>query len=71
MGYEAAGVTHPTGVVMEVTSTSARFGTTTLPTQGVHQGLSRLCFQCVIWTPRTLFFDTQKFISEFAGDDFS
>ena len=38
------------------------------------QGLSRLCVQCVIWTRRTLFFDsldTQKFMSEFADDDFS
>ena len=38
------------------------------------QGLSRLCVQRVIWTPRTLFFDsldTQKFMSEFADDDFS
>ena len=35
---------------------------------------SRLCVQRVIWTPRTLFFDsldTQKFMSEFADDDFS
>ena len=32
------------------------------------------CFQRVIWTRRTLFFDsldTQKFMSEFAEDDFS
>ena len=38
------------------------------------QGLSRLCVQRVIWTPRTLFFDsldTQKFMSGFADDDFS
>ena len=38
------------------------------------QGLSRLCVQRVIWTPKTLFFDsldTQKFMSEFADDDFS
>ena len=38
------------------------------------QGLSRLCVQHVIWTPRTLFLDsldTQKFMSEFADDDFS
>ena len=38
------------------------------------QGLSRLCVQRVIWTPRTLFFDsldTQKIMSEFADDDFS
>ena len=38
------------------------------------QGLSRLCVQRVIWTPRTLFFDsldTQKYMSEFADDDFS
>ena len=38
------------------------------------QGLSRLWVECVIWTPRTLFFDssdTQKFMSEFADDDFS
>ena len=37
-------------------------------------GLSRLCVQRVIWTPITLFFDsldTQKFMSEFADDDFS
>ena len=40
----------------------------------VDQGLSRLCVQRVIWTRRTLFFDsldTQKFMSEFAEDDFS
>ena len=40
----------------------------------VCQGLIRLCVQRVIWTPRTLFFDsldTQRFISEFADDDFS
>ena len=40
----------------------------------VWQGLSRLCVQRVIWTPRTLFFDsldTQKFMSEFGDDDFS
>ena len=38
------------------------------------QGLSRLYVQRVIWTHRTLFFDsldTQKFMSEFADDDFS
>ena len=38
------------------------------------QGLSRLCVQGVIWTHRTLFFDsldTQKFMSEFSDDDFS
>ena len=38
------------------------------------QGLSCLCIQRVIWIPRTLFFDsldTQKFMSEFADDDFS
>ena len=38
------------------------------------QGLSCLCVQRVIWTPRTLFFDsldTQKFMSGFADDDFS
>ena len=38
------------------------------------QGLSRLCVQRVILTPRTLFFDsldTQKFMSKFADDDFS
>ena len=38
------------------------------------QGLSRLCVQRVIWTLRTLFFDsldTQRFMSEFADDDFS
>ena len=38
------------------------------------QGLSRLCVQRVIRTPRTLFFDsldTQKFLSGFADDDFS
>ena len=38
------------------------------------QGLSRLCVQRVIWTPRTLFFDsldTQIILSEFAADDFS
>ena len=38
------------------------------------QWLSRLCVQRVIWTPRTLFFDnmdTQRFLSEFADDDFS
>ena len=38
------------------------------------QGLSGLCVQRVIWTRRTLFFDsldTQKFMSEFAEDDFS
>ena len=38
------------------------------------QGLSCLCVQRVIWTPRTLFFDsldTHKFMSEFADDDFS
>ena len=38
------------------------------------QGLSRLCVQRVIWTPRKLFFDsldTQIFMSEFANDDFS
>ena len=38
------------------------------------QGLSRLCVQRVIWTHRTQFFDsldTQKFMSEFADDDFS
>ena len=38
------------------------------------QGLSRLCVQRVIWTPRTMFFDsldTQEFLSEFADDDFS
>ena len=41
--------------------------------QGLTQGLSRLCVQRVIWTRRTLFFDSldpQKFISEFADDDF-
>ena len=41
---------------------------------GLGQGLSRLCVQRVIWTPRTLFFDsldTQKFMSEFSDDDFS
>ena len=40
----------------------------------VCQGLSRLCVQRVIWTPRTLIFDslaTQKFMSKFADDDFS
>ena len=39
-----------------------------------YQGLSRLCVQHVIWTPRTLFsdsLDTQKSLSEFADDDFS
>ena len=39
-----------------------------------NQGLSRLCVQRVIWTHRTLFFDsldTQKFMSEFADEDFS
>ena len=38
----------------------------------VEQGLSHLCIQRVIWTPRTLFFDsldTQKCRSEFADDD--
>ena len=38
------------------------------------QGLSRLCVQRVIWTPRTLFsdsLDTQKFMSEFEDNDFS
>ena len=38
------------------------------------QGLSCLCVQRVIWTPRTLFFDslnTHKFMSEFADDDSS
>ena len=38
------------------------------------QGLSRLCVQRVIWTHRTLFFDsldTQILLSEFADDDFS
>ena len=45
-----------------------------IPIEG--QGLRRLCVQRVIWTPRTLFFDsldtdTQKFMSEFAGSDFS
>ena len=38
------------------------------------QGLSRLCVQRVIWTPRTLVFDsldTQECMSEFADDDFS
>ena len=38
------------------------------------QGLSRLCVHRVIWTPRTVFFDsldTQKLMSEFADDDFS
>ena len=38
------------------------------------RGLSRLCFQRVIWRHRTLFFDsldTQKFRSGFAEDDFS
>ena len=44
--------------------------------QTIWQGLSRLyrCVQRVIWTPRTLFFDsldTQKLLSEFADDDFS
>ena len=37
------------------------------------QGLSSLCVQRVIWTPRTLFFDsldTQKFMLEYADDDF-
>ena len=40
----------------------------------VAQGLSRLCVHRVIWTPITLFFDsldTQKFMLEFADDDFS
>ena len=40
----------------------------------VSQGLSRICVQRVIWTRRTLFsesLDTQKFMSEFAEDDFS
>ena len=38
------------------------------------QGLGRLCIQRVIWTHRTLFFDsldTHKFKSEFVDDDFS
>ena len=38
------------------------------------QGLSGLYVQRVIWTPITLFLDsldTQKFMSEFADDDFS
>ena len=38
----------------------------------VLQGLSHLCVQRVIGTPRTLFFDsldTQKFRSGFADDD--
>ena len=38
------------------------------------QGLSRLCVQRVIWTPRPLFFDsldTLKFMPEFADDEFS
>ena len=37
------------------------------------QGLGCLCVQRVIWTHRTLFFDsldTQKLMSEFADDDF-
>ena len=37
-------------------------------------GLSRLWVQRVIWTPKTLLFDsldTQKFMSEFADDNFS
>ena len=41
---------------------------------GGGQGLSRLCVQRVIWTPRTLFsdsLDTQMFMSGFADDDFS
>ena len=40
---------------------------------GSKQGLSRLCVQRVIWTCRTLFFDsldTHNFLSEFADDDF-
>ena len=44
------------------------------PGFGPGQGLSRICVQRVIWTRRTLFFDsldTQKFMSEFADDDFS
>ena len=43
-------------------------------TEGMDQELSRLCVQHVIWTPRTLFFDsldTQIFLLEFADDDFS
>ena len=43
-------------------------------THGLKQGLSHLCVQRVIWTRRTLFFDsldTQKFMSEFAEDGFS
>ena len=42
--------------------------------QSEWQGLSRLCVQRVIWTPRTMFFDsldTQKFLSGFADDDSS
>ena len=38
------------------------------------QGLSRVCVQRVIWTPKTLFFDsldTQMFMTGFADDDFS
>ena len=38
------------------------------------QGLSNLCVQRVIWTPRTQFFDildTQKLRSGFADDDYS
>ena len=45
-----------------------------IPTDPSKQGLSRLCVQRVIWTARTLFFDsldTQNFLSEFADDDFS
>ena len=38
----------------------------------IGQGLSHLCVQCVIWTPRTLYIDsldTQKFRSGFTDDD--